>query len=218
MFKFITSWDDGHILDKKIVELNKKYKIPGIFYITIDYVGRKDYLTWDDIKEIDAEENQEIGCHTINHPADMKLLFNDQIIAETGGAKGILESVLGHKVNKFCYPRGRYNENVIYALKDSGFLEARTTKVGCLTKSSDPFRQDTTVHVYSGRSEYEGRDWFSYANLKLDEAFNLNKEGKDVYYHLWGHSWEIDRDKEWDKLEEFYKLISVYIKDANNKE
>jgi CYTH domain-containing protein len=62
----------------------------------------------------------------------------------------------------------------------------------------------TTVHV-SGkrRTEYEGTSWQAEARRLLDEALSGLRQGEDIVYHFWGHSWEIDRYFDWGEFEKF---------------
>src|SRR3989344_3707514 len=107
---FETSWDDGSVEDLEIARLLKKYNLPGLFYVPIERV-----LSWDKIKEI--AKNFEIGCHTVTHPADIKLCTDEELFTEVEGAKGMLESILAREVTKFCYPRGRFDDRVINYVK-----------------------------------------------------------------------------------------------------
>lgn len=203
---FSTSWDDGHITEMKTVRLLEKYGIRATFYIPIDYIDKPDHLTWDSVKGLDR--NFEIGGHTVSHPGDLKLLYDDELHAEIYGCKGMMESVLGHEIRSFCYPRGRYNEKVINHVMESGFLNARTTKIGKLRRGS-AYEQESTVHVFNGRPEYTN-GWFDFAKKKLQDAkklIALNDVTMMPEYHLWGHGWEIERDGLWDELEEFFKLV-----------
>lgn len=194
-----TSWDDGSIEDLKIVELLKKYEIRGTFYITVDFVGTPGHLTWEQIKEIDKHPLFEIGSHTITHPMDLKQLYDEQQEIEIKSSKEMLEAVVGHPVTKFCYPRGRYDQRAIERVIEAGYFEARTTKVGRITKGN-PFTLDTTVHVYNERTEYEGMGWVEYGKRKLKSA---KEDPTSSVFHLWGHGWEIEKNHEWENLENF---------------
>lgn len=209
--RFETSWDDGHKLDLRLAGLFRKHQIPAVFYIVIENPDKEDHLNWDQIKELDQDKLFEIGCHTKSHPQDMKTLHDDFLFAEIDGAKVMLESILDRKVSKFCYPRGRYDERAKQQVIDSGFLQARTTNVNSLSSDYDPFEKPTTIHVFNDRKEYYNRGWFDVAVEKLNVAIQITNT-KDITliptYHLWGHSWEIDRDKQWDKLEEFLRLVN----------
>jgi peptidoglycan/xylan/chitin deacetylase (PgdA/CDA1 family) len=197
--KIFTSWDDGDVWDTKIAVLLKKYNLPGIFYIP----------TWRDLGEMDikglVKDGFEIGGHTHTHSLDLKRLSCGQLIREIFDNKRYLENLINKEITSFCYPRGRYNEQVMQIVKEAGYKEARTTLVGHTDYPENKFKKHTTVHVRSGRKEYKNLSWFDYAIKKLDEAIE-----KDSYFHLWGHSAEIEEYNQWDKLEEFFKILYDY--------
>lgn len=194
----MTSWDDGRREDLKIVQLLKKYELPGIFFLP-----NNGDLTEDEIRELGKDF--EIGGHTVNHPNDMKVLDDSQIHSEVSGNKMWLEGILGYEIDWFCYPRGRYDERVIDALKVHGFKYARTTIVNKLSTFKDPYRIDTAIHAYQ-RSEYDGVDWVEHGKRLLQKA----KDNNGIF-HLWGHSWEIDKNDQWSKIEELFKVMNSYL-------
>lgn len=200
-----TSWDDGSKFDWKVWRLLKKYDVKGTFYVVTDWVGEFGYLTWDQIQQIDRHHLGKIGGHTMMHPSDLKQLYDDELQGEIAGCKGILESVLRHKVTSFCYPRGRYDKRVMDVVNEAGFIDARTTKVGSLTKPENELETATTVHVYNSRTEYEGLTWLEYAYRKLDEARTMD----EPIFHLWGHGWEIEKQKQWNELKEFLQYVKT---------
>ena len=53
--------------------------------------------------------------------------------------------------------------------------------------------------------EYLDDGWFKVAVDMLDKA----KVDKGIY-HLWGHSWEIDKFDWWEPLEQLFKIIKDY--------
>lgn len=190
---FETSWDDGSKFDWKLIELLKKYDTPAIFYLPINceigmFEARK-------IAEI-----YEVGCHTFSHPQDMKLLDEDNLRLEVATAKEVLEIAIAKPVTKFCYPRGRYSPFVRDYVKKAGFKEARTTVVGKTDMDFDLFEKPTSIHAYQ-RKEYGDMDWLDFAK----GVYQLSK--RNGYFHLWGHSAEIEKNNDWDKLEELLKYI-----------
>lgn len=190
---FETSWDDGSMLDLKLIDLLKKYEMPATFYMPI----RCD-LGMFKVREI--AKDFEIGCHTYSHPQDMKLLSEEELHVEIKVAKEVLEKVIDKTVTKFCYPRGRYNDFVKAIVKEAGFEEARTTKVGQTTMTFDMFEKPTTIHAYQ-RSEYNGHDWLEVAK----KFYAVSKVSG--YFHLWGHSAEVEKHNDWDRLEKLFKHI-----------
>lgn len=190
----LTSWDDGSKEDLRIAELLQKYELDGTFFIPTNCE-----LTVKNIRELSEDFN--IGGHTVNHPVDMKKLNKEQLRDEILPNKTSLEAITRKKVIDFCYPRGRYNEETIEVLKECGFKTARTTLVANTFVPEDKFRIKSTVHAYPYRKEYGHDKWYEYAK----KAFLVAKE--DGYFHLWGHSWEIEKFRQWKRLEDVLQFI-----------
>lgn len=189
--KLEISVDDGSRLDFKLIGLLKKYNLPCTFYLPINCE-----LTQEEIKEI--SKDYEIGGHTVTH----------QILTETSleearhqieQCKLYLEVMIGKKITKFCYPRGRYNDEIKKMVKDAGFTEARTTKILETDIPKDPFEHHTTIHAFQN-PKYGDWLWYKAAIDIFDR--------KPKYYHLWLHSDEVNRNDDWDNLEKVFRYIS----------
>ena len=228
MLKVTTSWDDGDILDKRLFDLLERYDIKGTFYISKNY--RKERLSEEDIQSI--AKVHEIGAHTTTHP-DLRKLTQKEQEKEIKESKIWLEEVLDTKVKMFCYPAGFYDLTAIEAVKKTGFLGARTTNLGSITSQSDPYLMSTTIQVYpfpfrklDDKKYYWGKlfepyiqrasglkalgvsnlsmySWLSVAKATFDKALQNGE-----IFHLWGHSWEIEKYDMWGELERFIKYIS----------
>jgi len=190
--RIITSWDDGTPEDRQLIKLLKKYKLPAIFFVPV--------LSWG-FNNIEIYKGFEIGCHTMTHPQDLKMLSDDILETEIDLAKELLEKKTGLDIEWFCYPRGRYDERVIKRVMKVGFKYARTTKIGIMDY---PYEIEG-FHCYQ-RNEYLGIDWVEYIKAIINKYQKI-----DITVHIWGHSWEINKYNEWDKLEELFK----YVKDFN---
>lgn len=196
--KILVSCDDGNKLDLKLAELLKKYDIAGLFFIP-NYC---DHMSLIDIDIMDLSRDFEIGGHTKTHPEDMKTLSLEQQIEEIVYNKVWLEAIIQKTLNWFCYPSGRYNEDTIKALKIVGFQKARTTYLGA--KDDNPLRTHPDIHIYPNREEYAGFTWFNYAKLLFDKK---KEDGADTF-HIFCHSWEIEKFNLWEETEELFKYIS----------
>lgn len=190
------SVDDGSWLDMKAALLLEKYGFKGIFFIPV--LARS--IAHDRILYL--AENHEVGCHTITHPRDLKMLTPQGLDYEIRQAKEDLEDLTRKPVTKFCYPRGRFNEDVKRVVEDVGFTYARTARVGRTELSNDPFEVDTTFHLYD-RKEYNGKDLLVYFTEKLEEA----KQKPNGYFHMWLHSEEISDLGYWNLFEEMLQLL-----------
>lgn len=193
---FETSWDDFTKDDLKLIKLLDTYEIPATFYVPV-----QNELGLAIVKEI--SDRYEIGSHTVTHPPNLREVQPEFLDHEILSSKEMLETVINKPVTKFCYPRGRYNDFVISKVKEHGYTEARTTMVLKRSMGDDPFRKPTTIHVYQ-RREYDGFDWLDLALGYFDKAIIENS-----YFHLWGHSKEIERDNNWGKLEEFFNYVQL---------
>lgn len=206
-----TSWDDGSKSDLKLAELLDKYGIKGTFYTPKNYSGT--LLEKDDLRALDKVH--EVGAHTLNH-VDLTKVSLLQAKEEIAGIKAYLEDILGHKVYMFCYPYGKYNENIKKIVKASGFIAARTCTHGSFNLIKDPYEWQISLHASNGsplmtlkiwrKSGISIRsliDWETRAKLLFDLA--LKRGG---VYHIWGHSREIWGKGEWDKLNRVLGYIS----------
>ncbi|MFM2357839.1 MAG: hypothetical protein RJA61_576 [Candidatus Parcubacteria bacterium] len=227
MLKVTTSWDDGDILDLRLANLLSQYGIKGTFYITKNY--REKRLSEDEIRKINT--NHEIGAHTLSHP-DLRTLSYKEKQDEIEGGKKWLEEIIQGPVNMFCYPKGLYDTETAHVVQNIGFLGARTTKLGSIETHADPFQIETTLQVYPfpfrkinqtkyyfgklfepytqrssklrdlGVSRFKMYSWLSLAKATFDIAVL-----KGDTFHLWGHSWEIEKYDMWNELEKFLQYI-----------
>ena len=109
--------------------LLKKYGFTATFYIWVVVVGMKHHMTWDEVKELDAEGMQ-IGCHSLTHPFLQRIRSDETLRREIFVSKQRIEEHIGKPVTSFAYPFGQYNERVIAFVKAAGFTSARSTWPG----------------------------------------------------------------------------------------
>jgi len=86
----------------------KKNKIPFILFVSTEPVGKKGYMTWNEIKEIEDSEFGMIGHHSHTHEylIDMNnSKFKDDILK----ANDIFLKKLGYVPEIFSYPFGEYS-------------------------------------------------------------------------------------------------------------
>lgn len=231
--KFIitTSWDDGSPSDKKLVGLLEKYSIKGTFYISKKFEYRPKRGNAKIVRASDEELKKiyrdfEVGAHSLTHKYFNNL--NDwQIKEEVDGSKEYLENLFSREVKVFCYPGGRYDKISIEEVKKAGFIGARTTDIFKFDVG-DPFLMPTTINCYpfpfgKGSARTKMRSFLKNTRLVINSnlpfksflnwqnlaktLFDKAEEEKGVF-HLWGHSWEIDKNNMWKALENALKYIS----------
>lgn len=210
-----TSWDDGHVLDLKLAELLQKYGIKGTFYISPNSreIPVADRLSEAQIREI--SKNFEIGAHTMTHP-NLENIEDSEALREISASKKYLENVLNKSVDSFCYPSGYFNAHHEQMVKESGFKLARTVERFAKSIGNNPFTVPATVHAYRHWSDAfsilraVGAKKFIACYLNWDDlAINLfdsvTQEGG--VFHFWGHSWEVEKNGDWKRLEKVLKHI-----------
>lgn len=146
---FLT-FDDGYAgLHEYVFPTLLRYGFSSTIFLVSKYCGqnnewpgqlsnipRMPLLNWDQIQEMDGQ-GIEFGSHTASHPK-LDELNADEIKEEIRSSKELIEVKLGHKINLFAYPYGRYNQNVKEIVK-SEFLGACSTSIGLADSYSDPY-------------------------------------------------------------------------------
>ncbi len=213
-----TSWDDGHVLDLRLAELLMKYNLKGTFYVSPRNREFKaeELLNDDQIKQLDCDF--EIGGHTMTHPL-LGSVGLEESKTEIEKSKRYLEQLLGKPVLSFCYPSGDYNSSHMDQVKDAGFKLARTVKRYALNIGNNPYALPTTLHAFNHFSDAWKIALFVNFNPLTFIAYyrNWNLLAKAMFdrvlktggvFHLWGHSWEIEKNNHWLALEDVFKYIS----------
>lgn len=212
-----TSWDDGYKLDTKVAELLDKYGFKGTFYVSPKSFEFKsdDLLSKSDIKSLSI--NHEIGAHTINHPHLSQVPIN-KAKSEIIDSKNYLEEIIQREIQSFCYPYGDYNEEVKTLVKDAGYKLARTVHRYSFDFGNDRFAIPTTIHAYNHYSDInkifnfsnhsvikslQYWNWDKLAIAMFDHAYNTGG-----VFHIWSHSWEVEKLHNWEKLEKVFSYIS----------
>ncbi len=228
MLKVTTSWDDGDAFDEKLATLLDQYEIRGTFYIAKAY--RVARLTDAVIQQL--SQRHEIGAHTLSHP-NLPICSREEKRREILGSKQWLEQLLGKQIPLFCYPAGYQDAETEEIVRSVGFHGARTTIQGFISNAQNPFQMPTTVQVYPmpyrkmgaqsyywrhlldpfherssaframGVSWWAFRSWEALAKATFEVALQRGQ-----VFHLWGHSWEIEKYGMWEELERVLAYIA----------
>ena len=215
-----TSWDDGDYIDLRLAELLLSRGIRGTFYIPINCRERP--LSHFELKVL-ASKGFEIGAHGYSHKR-LWGLEPQELVEEVRPCKRILEDILGKEVEMFCYPRGRYDVNVVRALEDAGYRGARTVRMLATRPTFNPFEMPTTLQVFPHapftylKNVTRARSLESLQSyvVQLPRLGNWVELGKRLFdgvmenggvWHLYGHSWEIERLGLWSGLRELLDYV-----------
>jgi peptidoglycan/xylan/chitin deacetylase (PgdA/CDA1 family) len=213
-----TSWDDGHIYDFAVANLLEEYDLAGTFYIAPRNceLPRRARLRDRDIAELATRF--EVGGHTLTH-LRLTTLDETQAVAEIVSGKQYLEDCIGARVTSFCYPGGAYAPWHTEMVREAGFDLARTVERHRTEHPTSMMEVPTSFHAYQHLSDVRAalrmaggdplsasryfRHWDEWAIALFDRVLS----GGGVF-HLWGHSWELARFHDWDRLERVLAHIS----------
>jgi|SRR5579871_768469 len=217
-----TSWDDGEYTDLRLAEMLRARGVAATFYVPITpYQGRK-ALSHADLRNL-AAEGFEIGAHTVSH-RHLWNLSPEELAAEINPCRPILEDILGTEVRMFCYPRGRYDSNVIGALKQAGYWGARTVRMLATGLEFEPFEMPTTLQVSPQpklsylKNMLRGKkvDVLPACLANFGALGNWVTLGKRMFdsvmkhggvWHIYGHSQEIEELGMWDEVREILDYV-----------
>jgi peptidoglycan/xylan/chitin deacetylase (PgdA/CDA1 family) len=141
------TFDDGNADNFAAGTLLAQNGLHGTFYIPSGLVGTPGFMTWDQLKTLQAA-GQEIGGHSLNHMKlsglDLPALHHEICDDKT--------NLLDHGFNpvSFAYPFGNYDPNVKQVLHECGYLGARTVRDGPQSlPPSDPYAVRAFPYVVS---------------------------------------------------------------------
>ena len=87
----------------------KKNKIPFILFVSTEPIGRKGYMNWDQLKEIDQSDFALIGHHSHTHEYLIEM-SNSNFVKDIEIATKIFKDELGYVPEIFSYPFGEYSK------------------------------------------------------------------------------------------------------------
>lgn len=86
-----------------------------------------DYLTVDQLRELDAHPLITIGAHTVSHP-DLRHVTDAELTEELVEGRAQLEAWLGHPITTLAYPFGDTDDRVRRATAAAGYKSAYVTQ------------------------------------------------------------------------------------------
>jgi peptidoglycan-N-acetylglucosamine deacetylase len=234
-FVMTTSWDDGHPLDLRVAELLAKSDLTGTFYVPRS--SQKPVMNRSQIREL--SNSFEIGAHTLEHVMIDRLSDREARI-QLSGSRQWIEELTGKSCRVFCFPGGKFRNHQLQLVRQAGYQVARTVELLstaiprcinglCVIPTTiqvfphGPYdyakntlkRFSAPVRLWCGRLLLS-RDW-----LTLAKDMFLQTMASGGVFHLWGHSWEIEEQGQWENLESFLMTVCQWrgeLKGATNSD
>ena len=215
-----TSWDDGDVKDLRLAELLCDYGVKATFYIPLRCDGVS-LMSPNQVRSL-RKAGFEIGSHGLTHTP---LTSSAEPERELFESRMRLEDMVGESVFAFCYPLGKFNRQTGALVQKAGYRLARTTVGFRMDGRFDRFQAPVSLQFYphsrrvlfqhelKGRNLVGLRSWLGKWAMRTDpgELASAMLEGVgegDSVFHVWGHSWEVDRYGLWNELENLLRLIS----------
>jgi peptidoglycan-N-acetylglucosamine deacetylase len=223
-----TSWDDGHPLDFRVAELLTKYGLRGTFYIpkTTEYGT----MTAAQVRELSCAF--ELGAHTLHHIV-LTRATEREAWQEIVGSKSWIEDNTGSPCLLFCPPTGRYASRHVRMVASAGYLGLRSTELVSLDFprwQAGILLMPTTVQAHPhglpafAKNAIKRR---AFGNLWRFVAHGRSTEWPELaqslmrhtlkcggVFHLWGHSWELQDNGQWQRLDQVLRFLSGFARQA----
>ena len=198
------SFDDGNVDDIRLIRILNKYGLKGTFNLnsgkltgsSVWKFGNKEVTHINLLESKDIYSGHEVACHTYTHP-DLTKLDSKTVYNETALDMKLLSFLFGYKVDGMAYPFGTFNDEVIEILKKCGILYSRTVN------STHGFECPENPYLWNPTCHFKDEKIFELA----DKFINLKPNTPKIFY-IWGHSYELVTESDWEKFEEFCKKIS----------
>ena len=114
----------------------KEKKIPFILFVSTREVGSNNYMTWDQIKELDKENFVEIGNHSHTHEYLVDESY-EIIRKDIEQSISIFKNELGKNSKFFSYPFGEYSLKFKSLIQSLGFKYAFGQHSGVMDETKD---------------------------------------------------------------------------------
>ena len=210
------SYDDGVPQDLRLVKLFDDYGMKATFNLNCDYM-RKVNFTKEQIKEHFLSKGHEIAVHGANHRANGNMRPIEGI-REVLDCRLELEEKCDSIIRGMAYPDcgirqmgsfGTY-EMIKQYLTELDIAYSRT-----LGEDNDSFMLPEDFHAWMPTAHHKNPQLPEFIDkfLNIDistKAYHARRVCRLMY--IWGHSYEFDRDDNWELIEEICKKL------ANNDE
>ncbi|PIS15775.1 hypothetical protein COT62_01915 [Candidatus Roizmanbacteria bacterium CG09_land_8_20_14_0_10_41_9] len=158
----VLTFDDGYEDFYTVVfPLLKKYNMRATVYIAYNFIGKKGFLTENQIRELIESDLVEIGSHTLDH-VSLKSARPDVAKEQIFGSKEKLEERFGIKIKTFAYPYGSFDAAAERLVKEASYSAAVSVIPGSLQSQDNLFYLSrirpglfTGTTVDSALKEYE---------------------------------------------------------------
>lgn len=195
------TFDDGNYSDYSIAfPILKKYGFGAVFFVTTNWVGTKNYMTWSNLKEM-AENGMSIQSHSMTH-SFLSDLSPDNLYKELNESRNIIGENLDIIADYISLPGGFCSRKVLNTAKEASYRAVFTSVPGL--NGFDCKGKEFTVlnrFVITRKTSFEdfkaivNRDKKKIALYMLEHYFKNSIKrilGNKRYYTLWARFFKYD--------------------------
>lgn len=205
------SYDDGVRQDIRLAQLFSGYGLKATFNLN-SYSLRENGLTPEEVEQYILQPGHEIAVHGAFHRAEGTLRPIEGI-REVLDCRLELEQKHGRIIRGMAYPDSgirRFHNNadletVKTYLKELDIAYART-----LGKDNDLFELPTDWHQWMPSAHHRNPKILEYVDsfLRADPNAGYSAGRHPILCYIWGHSYEFDRDNNWDMMDTICQKLS----------
>ena len=207
------SYDDGIREDIPFSEILNKYGMKCTFNLNSEKLRGKRGLTKEEIVEYFISKGHEIAVHGENHRAEGTLRAIEGI-RDVLNCRLELEESYGMIIRGMAYPdsgityftNGANYESVKNYLKELDIVYSRT-----LGGDNDSFAMPQDWHAWMPTAHHKNPNIFEYIekfnNINLEDVKTYGAKRKPRLFYLWGHSYEFERDQNWELIEKICEKL-----------
>lgn len=201
---FVLSYDDGVWQDVRLVEILNKYGVKCTFNLNSGlmdppYVWESDGVKIERMPPSMLPElyrGHEIASHTLHH-CDLTQLSDGELFREVIDDRHALSELFGQEVTGFAYPYGNTGKRVKFLLNMCGVNYARGVR------STHSFDMPEDLLDISPTCRHREDEIFD-----LARQFIALESDSPKLFLMWGHSYEFDMQRGWERFERFCDLIA----------
>ena len=206
------SYDDGTKDDIKFLDIINKHNLKCTFNLVSSWMENEAHTNQEFVKEHILKKGHELANHGFSHRA-LDIVRIIQGIQDTLNSRLALERDFGIIVRGMAYPSrivNRFTKPDLYKqiknyLQELGIVYARSAG-----SDNDKFELPEDWHCWMPTAHHNNPHIMEYIDkfvaLDLSKLTVPNRSPR--LFYLWGHSYEFDRNNNWDRLEEICEKLS----------
>lgn len=200
------SYDDGIEQDRRLVEIFNRYGMKCTFNLNTGIQTQESQFEIEGVhihrmnqKDIgDLYQGHEIALHGLTHAGPPELA-DEQFAKEFLQDAKNIERIYGKYPVGMAYAYGSYDQRVVDYLKSIGIRYGRTVgSTHGFDLPKEPMLLEATCH-------HNDEQLFELAKQFLEAEPD---DGKPMLFYIWGHSYEFDVNRNWDRIERLCDMLA----------